>query len=305
MQHPSLFISLGRAVFCACAVICADAAPVMAAPTVHQITASDQGLRVNCYVVEGEHGLVAIDSALTVSDAAAVRQRIDALGKPLLAILITHGHPDHYNGVAAVIAGRQVPVYATAAVGKVIRSDDDAKQSQWKPVFKDEWPDRRAFPDREIRNGDKLTFDGMVFVVHDLGAGESHADSYWELLGAERAAFVGDAVLAGSHAYANDGHTSEWIHNLDRLSRDLKGAKRIYPGHGAAGDASLFAWERAYLVKYRAAVDKLRAGRAVLTDAQKRMLVDQMKAAYPGATNEFMIGLSADTVAAELARRHP
>src|SRR2546430_732298 len=83
------------------------------APPVHQLAASPQGLGVNCWVVEGKRGLVAIDSALTVSDGKALRARVDALGKPLVAILLTHGHPDHYNGVSYLIEGRRVPVYAT------------------------------------------------------------------------------------------------------------------------------------------------------------------------------------------------
>jgi glyoxylase-like metal-dependent hydrolase (beta-lactamase superfamily II) len=205
--------------------------PQSPSPTIHQVTASDAGLAVNCYLVEGAHGVVAIDSALTITDSRALRARADALGKPLLAILLTHGHPDHYNGVTALIEGRTVPVYATAPVAKVIRDHDAAKEAQWKPVFKDEWPPRRSFPDRVAADGQRLTFDGMTFVAHELGPAESHADSYWELVGPERAAFIGDEVLAGSHAYTNDGHTASWLANLDRLSRDLDGA-RIYPGHG-------------------------------------------------------------------------
>jgi len=145
------------AAFCLALMACAAAARAAPAPTIHQVTASEAGLRVNSYLVEGEHGVVAIDSALTISDARALRKQADALGKPLLAILITHGHPDHYNG--------------------------------------------------------------------------------------------------------------------------------------------------GYLVKYRQEVDQLRAGGSKLSEAQKQTLVDHMTAAYPGAANAFMIGLSADTVAAELAHR--
>jgi len=274
------------------------------APVVHQVTASAQGLSVNGYIVEGEHGLVVVDSALTVSDSRALRARVDALGKPLLAILLTHGHPDHYNGAQALIDGREtrVPVIATRPVARVIRENDAAKQRQWQPVFGAEWPTQRAFPDREVRDGQALTFDGMTFVAHDLGPSESHADSWWELRGAERSAFIGDQVLNGSHAYTNDGHTAEWLRNLARLARALRDVRHVYPGHGAAGDASMLAWERQYLITYRAEVESLRGGAARLTDAQKQILVARMTAAYPTATNEFMIALGADTVAAELAR---
>jgi glyoxylase-like metal-dependent hydrolase (beta-lactamase superfamily II) len=299
MQLRTLSFALAAA--SAVAPRAGHAGPTSHPPRVHRITASDAGLGVNGYLVEGEHGLVAIDSALTVSDGKALRRRADALGKPLLAILITHGHPDHYNGAAALVEGRGVPIYATAAVTKVIKRDDAAKTAQWQPVFKTEWPTRRVFPDHVASDGAKLVLDGMTFVVHDLGPAESHADSYWELLGAERTVFIGDQVLAGSHAYTNDGHTALWLADLDRLSRDLEGVARIYPGHGEPGDTKLLAWEKGYLEAYRAEVDKLRAGRAKLTDAEKQALVTHMTAAYPGAKLEFMIALGADTTAAELA----
>lgn len=289
-----------------CALVSGSAHAREPRPIVHQVTASAQGLSVNGYIIEGAHGLVVVDSALTVSDGRALRARVDALGKPLLAVLLTHGHPDHYNGVFYLLEGRaeRTPVYATRAVARIIREYDAAKQVQWQPVFGSEWPEQRTFVDHELTDGEQLTFDGMHFLVHDLGPSESHADSYWELLGPARAAFIGDQVLNGSHAYTNDGHTSEWLHHLDALSRALRSVPRLFPGHGAAGDASILAWQKRYLLEYRRQVDALRQGRSKLSDAEKQTLVERMRAAYPRATNDFMIALGADTVAAELAAQH-
>src|SRR5688572_26932253 len=109
-------------------------------PIVHTHAASPQGILVNAYLVETEHGVVAIDSMLTVTDARALRARLEALGKPLLAVLLTHGHPDHYNGVTELAAGKPVPVLATRTADEVIRRYDADKEALWKPVFNEEWP---------------------------------------------------------------------------------------------------------------------------------------------------------------------
>jgi glyoxylase-like metal-dependent hydrolase (beta-lactamase superfamily II) len=276
-------------------------AVLSAAPVIHTVTASPEGLSVNGYLVEGAKGVVAIDSALTVSDGKALRQKLDEIGKPLLAVLLTHGHPDHYNGIASLAGTTKVKIYATAAVKKVVVDNDEAKNQHWKPVFKEQWPATRMFPTDEVKDKQRLSFDGMTFTVHELGPGESHADSYWILEGPTPVAFIGDLVLNGSHAYTNDGHTAAWIKSLARLQRELKTIKQLMPGHGPAGDASILAWQIAYLTKYRSEAERLRAGQAKMSDEGKKTLEAQMKAAYPTAGNLFMIALGADTVAAELA----
>jgi len=278
---------------------------MVAPPVIHTVTASVAGLSVNSYLVEGKSGIVAVDSALTVTDGNALRAKLDALGKPLLAVLLTHGHPDHYIGVTALVAGKpEVPIYATAAVAKVIHEFDAKKEAQWKPMFGAEWPMKRTFPDHPLDDGAKLSLDGATWTVHAVGPGESHADSYWTLEADKMYAFLGDVVLHGEHAYVNDGHTAAWLETLHRLHADLRGASALYPGHGEAGGLELLDWEEAYLTTYRKEVEDLRRGTARLADSDKPVLVARMKEHYPKAGLDFMIALGADTVAAELASTH-
>lgn len=270
------------------------------APKVHVVTASTAGLAVNGYLIEGRTGVVAVDSALTVSDAKTLRARFDAIGKPLLAVLLTHGHPDHYNGVSALVAGRKdVPILATPAVAKVIREYDAKKEAQWKPMFGAEWPMDRTFPNRELESGASVELDGLKWTVRGVGPGESHADAYWVLAADKRYAFVGDIVLFGEHAYVADGHTTAWLETLRRLRGELEGST-LYPGHGASGGVELLDWETKYLTTYRTEIDHLRHG-ATISEADKKVLVTTMKERYPSAGLEFMIALGADATAAELA----
>ena len=115
-------------------------------PVVHTYPAAESGLLVNSYLVEGERGIVVVDTNLLVSDIAALRARLQALHKPLRAILVTHPHPDHFNGVLALVRDREVPVYATADVGRVITEIAAAKRAQWSPVYGREWPAETFYP---------------------------------------------------------------------------------------------------------------------------------------------------------------
>lgn len=58
---------------------------------------------------DGRHA-VAVDPG----DAAPVEQYLAEHGLTLTAVLVTHHHPDHVGGLAALTAGRQIPVYGPA-----------------------------------------------------------------------------------------------------------------------------------------------------------------------------------------------
>lgn len=274
------------------------------APTIHAVTGSGQGLRVNAYLVEGAAGVVVVDSALTVTDAQKLRAALDALHKPLLGVLLTHGHPDHYNGVSALLAGQgDVPVFATAAVDAVIRRHDAQKAEQWGPMFGAEWPSARSFPSRVVSDGAVVELGGARFRVRDLGPGESHADSTWELLEASpRRLFIGDVVLHGEHAYVSDGHTAAWLAHLAELSAALPADVVLYPGHGAQGGRELLAWQSAYLTSYRGELAALRNEQGELDAAAAEELSRRMVAGYPRAGLVFLIALGAPAVASELSR---
>jgi glyoxylase-like metal-dependent hydrolase (beta-lactamase superfamily II) len=271
---------------------------------VHVFSSGENGIFANAYLVETEHSVVAIDATLLESTSKALREKLVALGKPLKAVLITHGHPDHYNGITNLIAGEKVDVVATAGTDRVIRESDAAKEKLWSPVFGAEWPAHRTFPNRILPDGGTLEVDGVKFTVHDLGPGESHRDSYWLVTDEKRTiAFIGDVVLNQVHAYVTDGHTAGWLKNIDRLEKELRGASRIHPGHGESGGLELLEGERRYLMEYRATVQSLAQGKPTLTEAQKQELTAHMTTYLPNQKLAFLIALGADPVAAELAAR--
>jgi glyoxylase-like metal-dependent hydrolase (beta-lactamase superfamily II) len=65
-------------------------------PTIHRFPAKHDGAFVNAYLVETGSGVVGVDGLLTVSEARAMRGGLEQVGKPLLAVLLTQSHPDHY-----------------------------------------------------------------------------------------------------------------------------------------------------------------------------------------------------------------
>ena len=120
---------------------------------IHRHSAGPEGALVNAYLVETSEGVVAVDGTLTVSDGRALRAQLESLGKPLLAVLVTHAHPDHYGGIVELVGPDDVPVIATAGVDAVIRRDDGIKEEILRPMFGEEWPPERMFPTRTVSDG--------------------------------------------------------------------------------------------------------------------------------------------------------
>ena len=79
----------------------------MSEPTIHRFPEKQEGAFVNAYLVETSTGVVAVDGLLTVSASKAMRDGLERIGKPLRAVLVTQAHPDHYAGLAQIVARRR------------------------------------------------------------------------------------------------------------------------------------------------------------------------------------------------------
>lgn len=279
----------------------------MDTPTVHTYRAAETGLYVNSYLIEGDTGVLVVDSNLLVSDIEALCARLAALKKPLLGIVVTHAHPDHFNGVLALVKEREVPVYAATSVASAIEEIADAKRTQWSPTYGSEWPTETYYPNTLLTDGDEVHLGEISLSVRELGAAESHADSYFLVSteGGPSVAFIGDLAFHDTHPYTADGHSGTWLAALDTLADELADVALLYPGHGDPAGPALLADQRRYLLYYRELVRRLADGTPKLSDSTKVELERAMQAFLPNAPLTWMIGLGADAVAAELAGETP
>jgi glyoxylase-like metal-dependent hydrolase (beta-lactamase superfamily II) len=270
-------------------------------PIVHTYRSGETGLFVNSYLVEGADGVVAIDAPLLISDGRAFRARFEALKKPLLGVLVTHPHPDHYNTVTELLAGESAPVIAHPDVDREIRANDDAKRAQWGPMFGDEWPSSAMFPNRAVGDEETVEFGDLRFTAWDFGPCESHSETVW-LVGGGESAFVGDLAFNGTHAYLADGSTDAWLRAIDRAEESLAGVRTLYVGHGAPGGPALLADQRRYLLMVREAIRRVASGRPELSEDEASRVAGLMERYLPKAPLSWLVGAGASAVATELSQ---
>jgi glyoxylase-like metal-dependent hydrolase (beta-lactamase superfamily II) len=272
-----------------------------AAPIVHRISGGEGEVHATAFVIEGREGLVLVDSLLTVQGGEYVRAKIRELGKPLEAVVLTHGHPDHYGGLTSAIDGRELPVYAVRGVDDVIRRDDAGKADTL-AALDIRWPSRRTFPTHITADSETLTFRDISLTVREIGPAESDFDSVW-IMDTEDvpAVFVGDLLTVGEHVYPADGNTANWIGAAAWLQQLLSTDAVLYAGHGDVATTEDVAWVVEYLTRYREEVSRLAEGGVRLTEAEKAKLSRVMIDFVGNDRNARWIEEGADAVAQELA----
>jgi glyoxylase-like metal-dependent hydrolase (beta-lactamase superfamily II) len=268
-----------------------------AEPTIHRFPEQPEGAFVNAYLVETTNGVVAVDGLLTVSAAKEMRAGLERLGKPLLAALVTHSHPDHYVGLGELLAGYDVPIVAPQGVIDTIAADDATKDQIIGPMFGDEWPTNRVFPNTPIGDGHSLTVDEVTFTVIDLGPSESPHDSPWLMGEDEKKVFLGDQIYDHRHCYLADGFYAEWLANIEQLRARFPEDAIFYIGHGGPVGGDMWDWQRGYIELF---VDTVSNADWSDPEQAKAAVVAEMKAYEPSDELQFLMELSIEPLAAKL-----
>ena len=270
----------------------------MQAIRIHRHTAGPQGALVNAYLVETGEGIVAVDGTLTVSDGRALRAQLEALAKPLLAVIVTHAHPDHYGGIVEVVADDDTPVIATDGVNAVIRRDDGVKEHDPAAHVRDEWPRDANVPQPHRlgrRDARASAARPSPSSTSDPANRHTTASGCSETTGARCS--LGDQVYDHIHATSPTDSTSNGSLNLDRLEHDLPSDATLHIGHGGPVTPAHFSWQREYVETF---LDAVRTADWTQPDVARRPVVERMQRFLPTDELQFLMELSIEPVATKL-----
>ncbi len=190
-------------------------------------TFTSAGWGENAYLVRG----VGQEHALAIDPGGAAPELLAALEREPLtldAILLTHAHIDHIEGVAPLVRATGTPVYLHPAE----RSWYEQAEAQARFFGVDFEPPPPA--DRELAGGDVLELGGIRLEVRDVpGHAPGHVIFYDA---ADALAFVGDLVFQGSVGRTDlpGGSWKQLLASIRAAVLTLPDETVLYPGHGPA-----------------------------------------------------------------------
>ena len=164
-------------------------------------------------LIYGVRDAVLVDAFMTVKQANALADWVVARAKNLTTIYITHGHGDHWFGVATLLERfPHAKAVATPSAVKVMRQNasPEALEGIWKASFPGQIPDRLVIAEE---------IEGHELVAVELG----HTDTdYTTCLNVPSIGLVvaGDAAYNDVHLYLAESNAQtrrEWIAALDTI----------------------------------------------------------------------------------------
>lgn len=210
----------------------------------------------------GAKECVVIDPAPAVEQVQSILAACVEAGLRIGAIVATHDHPDHIEGIPELVAATGAPVYAprTSRIEQLLQKHGFAKRSGVKCTCSESAEDAGSLEigaagelDSEclpcsckekagwsagvqaLPKGPFLPFEGALeFEVIAL-PGHSE-DSVGLLLPAEQSLFTGDVLFrhGPTVVFHPDGVLASYFASLDTLEQLVREgrAQRFYPGHG-------------------------------------------------------------------------
>jgi glyoxylase-like metal-dependent hydrolase (beta-lactamase superfamily II) len=265
----------------------------------HIFASGESAFLVNSFLLEGAESVVIIDAQFLVSSAKALREKLDGIGKPLAALIVTHPHPDHYNGAAVLLEGRQdVPVLATVATDEGIRATAEAKRQFWTPQYGADYPQTFVYPNRIVATGETIAFGDISLTFDDIGPGEAsnivllHSAASYEL-------FASDLVYSACHPWLAEERSDLWLAQLDSAKSRYADVRTVHAGHGPSGTLSLLEAQIDYIESFRAVIGD-HSARGELTDEAKARIREEMNRRYSAYPLEFLVDFNISAMAKEL-----
>jgi glyoxylase-like metal-dependent hydrolase (beta-lactamase superfamily II) len=247
----------------------------------HQIGSSEDRTfsPVTSTILYGVNDAVLVDAQYIREDIDALCDMIDATGRRLTTIYITHAHADHYFGIDRILerfpGSRAV---ATKAVVDYLTQHSAAEFKQFSGMFGDELVLPTSLP-TPLDDGFIVLEDERLRIV-EVGQGDIPHSTVLHVPSID-AVIAGDVVYNGIHQMLGLGGPTEWRKWLESVDKvESLRPRTVIAGHkrpGASDEAApVLEATRSYIRDFAEAVG---------VSASARDVVTAMRSKYPDHGN--------------------
>jgi glyoxylase-like metal-dependent hydrolase (beta-lactamase superfamily II) len=207
---------------------------------------------------------------------------VQALGKPVDRIILSHAHTDHWSGLQ-VLTERfpDAHVFALGGVADQLRARGSARLDSFRPIYGDRIATKVTIPTETITEGlqriDGITYDFKRFV-------DAESDlQLAALLPEQKVLMAFDLVFSpNEHAFTVVDHFDHWMILLEQL-KAIQGYDTITIGHDTPVNRSAIDSTIGYVK---------RAKEIHAASADAKTYSESLKAAFPDRQLASMVDFS-------------
>jgi glyoxylase-like metal-dependent hydrolase (beta-lactamase superfamily II) len=222
----------------------------------------------------GQESAVLIDGMTTKEHAAALIEWVASHGRTLQTIYVTHGHGDHFFGLAPLV--EQHPGVRVVALPEVVAHMEEQTSSPiydklWQPVFGDQIPE--TLVTAEPLESDRIELEGHALLIHRAGHTDRSDTTFVHVPDLDLVV-AGDIVYNGVFPFTVEttrASRDEWRQALDDIA--ACGASHVVGGHkdpAADDDPRHVAETRQFLDDFDAALESGASAEEMFTDLVAR-----------------------------------
>jgi glyoxylase-like metal-dependent hydrolase (beta-lactamase superfamily II) len=187
-------------------------------------------------LIHGEKEAILVDTLVAFEQVDKLAEWVRGFGKKVVGVYITHGHADHWIGLAQLqkhfpeAKGIATPEVVTRAT---FEATDPGLSGYWKASFPGELPENPVLP--KALDGDTFELEGQMLRAVSVGQGDTE---YSTVLHVPSIGLVagGDVVYNGVHMMTGETDTAgrqAWIESLDKVA--ALNPKIVVSGHKSVG----------------------------------------------------------------------
>lgn len=207
----------------------------------------------NSHIIETPGELRLVDAQFNFKQARALKTYISSLGKPLVQIILSHNHPDHWFG--AEILAVDAPVATSRNISDDLKTGGMRyiKRISNNPKMNGIMPSKVIVPSRELALG-KANWDGLEVIIEELPDHESHHSLLIKI--------PAHGIMIGQDLFYNNMFlvASERSRNANwrKILAGLKAApyQTLLVGHGQNGGPDILDQDIAYLDALQVLLDQ-------------------------------------------------